>query len=314
MLVITTLTPNPSVDRTLKVERIRFNEILRTDDSHIDWGGKGFNVSRALRILREESRAIAWVGGSTGKMLEDGLQRLGVDTDFIWIDEETRSNIVALENTGEWYIRLNEIGPHVPADALNEMFDKARQLAKPNTIWVVSGSLPQAVPDDFYAQLISLLNENGVRVFFDANGEPLRQGLLQSPFLVKPDIAEAEAYLGFPLKNYDDAKRAALAFLRTGVQHVALSVSEIGLLLATQNEMVLAKPPRMPQKNVTIGGDAIMAGLVYGFAKEMDLFEIARLGATFGAATVQKGSIASVTQASLDALLGKIEVRLINVM
>jgi len=45
--MIITLTPNPSVDRTLHVAQLRFNEVLRAHDVRVDWGGKGFNVSRA---------------------------------------------------------------------------------------------------------------------------------------------------------------------------------------------------------------------------------------------------------------------------
>lgn len=312
--MITTLTPNPSVDRTLLVEKIRFNEVIRTNDGRIDWGGRGFNVSRALRILREESRAIAWVGGSTGKMLEDGLTRLGVHTDLIWVDAETRSNTLILEDEGEWYVRVNEGGPAIPPEAIQAMLDKAAQLAKPNSIWVLAGSLPQAVPENFYAQLIELLNARGVRVFFDASDEPLRLGLQQAPFLVKPGVLEAEAYLGFTIKNYDDAKRAALAFLRTGVKHVGLSLDDMGLLLATQHEMVLATPPRMPVKVATGASDAIMAGVVLGFFREMSLQDIARLGAAFGAATIQKGALSAVRQADVDAMLSRVEVRVINVM
>ncbi len=63
--MIITLTPNPSVDRTLKVKRLFFNEILRTNQARLDWGGgKGFNVSRALRLVDQDSLALAWVGGA----------------------------------------------------------------------------------------------------------------------------------------------------------------------------------------------------------------------------------------------------------
>ena len=57
MQMIITLTPNPSVDRTVQVEKLRFNEVLRTAKARLEWGGKGFNVSRALRIISSARRA-----------------------------------------------------------------------------------------------------------------------------------------------------------------------------------------------------------------------------------------------------------------
>lgn len=312
--MIITLTPNPSVDRTLRVSQLRFNEVLRAHDVRVDWGGKGFNVSRALRILNQETLALAWVGGGTGKMLQHGLNELGIETDFVWVKEDTRINTVAQEESGEWYIRLNEPGPHIPEDAIQALLAKAQAYANENDIWVASGSLPQDVPPDFYAQLIKLLKSKGVKVFFDANDEALKAGLAEAPFLVKPDINEAEHFVGFPILNYEDAKRAVLPFLRLGVKYAALSIGGLGLLLASQQEMMLATPPKVNIRNVTGAGDALMAGLAYGFSKEMPLLEVARLGAAFSTVVVATPSLASVTLADLQAMLPRVDVRTVNVM
>jgi len=312
--MIITLTPNPSVDRTLHVPQLRFNEVLRAHDVRVDWGGKGFNVSRALRILNEETLALAWVGGGTGRMMQHGLNQLGIKTDFVWVEEETRINTVAQEDSGEWYIRLNEPGPHIPEDAIQSLLAKAEAYASKKDIWVAAGSLPQDVPADFYTQLIHLLKNKGVRVFFDANGEALRAGLSDPPFLVNPDITETENYVGFSIHNYEDAKRAVLPFLRLGVEYVALSIDGLGLLLASQQEMMLATPPKVSIRNVTGAGDALMAGMAYGFARGMDLREIARLGAAFSAVAVTTVSLASVKNSDVEAMLPRVEVRTVNVM
>ena len=312
--MIITLTPNPSVDRTLHVPQLRFNEVLRAHDVRVDWGGKGFNVSRALRILNEETLALAWVGGGTGRMVQHGLNQLGIKTDFVWVEDETRINTVAQEDSGEWYIRLNEPGPHIPEDAIQSLLAKAEAYASKKDIWVAAGSLPQDVPADFYTQLIHLLKNKGVRVFFDANGEALRAGLSDPPFLVNPDISETEDFVGFSIHNYDDAKRAVLPFLRLGVEYVALSIDGLGLLLASQQEMMLATPPKVSIRNVTGAGDALMAGMAYGFARGMDLREIARLGAAFSAVAVTTVSLASVKNSDVEAMLPRVEVRTVNVM
>ncbi len=312
--MIITLTPNPSVDRTLHVPQLRFNEVLRAHDVRVDWGGKGFNVSRALRILNEETLALAWVGGGTGRMVQHGLNQLGIKTDFVWVEDDTRINTVAQEDSGEWYIRLNEPGPHIPEVAIQSLLAKSEAYASKNDIWVTAGSLPQDVPADFYTQLIHLLKNKGVRVFFDANGEALRAGLSDPPFLVNPDITETENYVGFSIHNYDDAKRAVLPFLRLGVEYVALSLDGLGLLLASQQEMMLATPPKVSIRNVTGAGDALMAGMAYGFARGMDLREIARLGAAFSAVAVTTESLASVKNSDVEAMLPRVEVRTVNVM
>lgn len=46
--MIITVTPNPSIDRTIAVDDLRAGQVHRATSSRIDPGGKGINVSRAL--------------------------------------------------------------------------------------------------------------------------------------------------------------------------------------------------------------------------------------------------------------------------
>ena len=50
--MIVTLTPNPSVDRTVTLPRLDRGAVLRATESREDPGGKGLNVSRALAANR----------------------------------------------------------------------------------------------------------------------------------------------------------------------------------------------------------------------------------------------------------------------
>src|SRR4051812_32113885 len=112
-MAIYTLTLNPGLDRTLTVPSLHDNAVLRATNSRLDWGGKGFNVSRALKAMGEESVALGIVGGFTGQMLTKGLADLGIATDFVHIDAETRTNTVIQEPHSGRYIKVNEAGPIV---------------------------------------------------------------------------------------------------------------------------------------------------------------------------------------------------------
>ena len=114
-----TVTLNPGLDRTLTVPKLRENTVLRAVESRIDRGGKGFNVTRALHALGVTSVAMGFIGGFTGQMLTAGLTELGIDTDFIEIPGETRTNTVFMEADSGRYYKVNEAGPHVDAVALD---------------------------------------------------------------------------------------------------------------------------------------------------------------------------------------------------
>ena len=312
--MIITLTPNPSVDRTLVVDRLKFNEILRAAPAQLDWGGKGLNISRGLNVLGQPSLALAWVGGGAGKMLEDGLNKLGIKTDFVWVDGETRTNTVVQEESNDWYMLVNETGPHVPAGAIDEMIAKANKYANPGDIWVVAGSLPPGVPEDFYANLIRMLKAKGVHVIFDATAAPFKLGIKEIPWLLYPEVTEAERLVGFEIKNFDMAKRAAMNFLQQGIEYVVLMLENGGVLISSKSLMVMASPLKVPLCRVTGARGALLAGFVDGFVRQLPLDEIARRAAAFRAAYISNKDYSTIQRENFMELIPKVEIRSIPIL
>ena len=104
--MIYTITLNPAVDRELTVPAIEFDKVLRAQRWQVDFGGKGFNVSRTLMALGSPSTALGLAGGRSGEMLRDGLEDLGIATDFVWVPAETRTNISIVTNDHDRYIKV----------------------------------------------------------------------------------------------------------------------------------------------------------------------------------------------------------------
>jgi len=312
--MIYTLTPNPSIDRSLTIPEIRFNSVLRSHKVRLDWGGKGFNVSRSLQQFGIDSLAMAWVGGGGGKMLADGLQRMGIQTDFVWVDEETRTNTMIIEAESGWHVKVNEPGPPISKSDVDQLFQKVEGYAKKGDLWILSGSLPPDVPDTFYADLIQLLKTRGAKVILDASGTPLRLGCQEAPFLVKINIPEASQLVGFSIEQAEDAKRAALPFLRMGVTVFGLTMGDAGLLLATQKEMVHASAPRIHVRNAAGSGDSLLAGLIYAQGQGMDLVGAARWAVATGSASVETEGVSEFDIQRVKQLLEEIDSKIINVM
>jgi len=70
-LVIITLTANPSIDRTLMVERVERGRVIRAGAAQVDAGGNGVNVSRALVKNGYQTLAVLPSGGAEGAQLEE---------------------------------------------------------------------------------------------------------------------------------------------------------------------------------------------------------------------------------------------------
>jgi 1-phosphofructokinase family hexose kinase len=194
--MIYTLTLNPAIDRELTVPGIEFDSVLRACESRVDFGGKGFNVSRLLMSMGEPSIAVGFLGGNAGELLQKGLQSLGIGTYFVWVAGETRTNVSIVTQSHDHYIKVNEKGPQVNLDKQQELLDKIDSLAKVGDWWVLSGSLSPGIADDFYARILNVLNNNNAQTILDTTGESLRLGCAEKPYLVKPNREEARLSLG----------------------------------------------------------------------------------------------------------------------
>ncbi len=312
--MIVTLTPNPSVDRTLTIPEIRFNTVLRSQSLRLDWGGKGFNVSRCLMAMGVETVAMAWLGGGSGKMIADGLEKLGIKTEIIWVEEETRTSTQILEESGSWYVKVNEPGPVISAEAIAQLMQQVDEYARKGDIWVLSGSLPPDVPLDFYAALIVRLKNRGVKVFLDSSDEALKHGVESAPFLLKINADEVGDLISSKIEDQSDAKRAVLPFLRRGIQYVALTLGDMGMLLASQKEMVMASPPEVTVRNVTGAGDATMAGLIYALQNNLPIVDVARWAVAAGTTSVMFTGVSEMPMSSVKEIYEKVESKIVNVM
>lgn len=293
------VTLNPGLDRTLTVPEIRYNEVLRATESRLDWGGKGFNVSRALAALGVESTAMGFVGGAVGGMLESGLHELGIETDFLPLAGETRTNTVVAEAGSGRYIKVNEPGPTVNAEAVEALYARVGLSATEGSLWALCGSLPPGAPADVYAKLIALIQGGGGRVFLDASGIALHDGCAAMPYLVKPNAEEAAEFSGVEVTSIEDAQRAVNAFRLAGAQTVALSLGAAGLLYACDGEVVRARPPQLKVRTVVGVGDALLAGLIYATRLGLGCAASARWGVAAGtAAAIGEG----VSVGSMDAV------------
>ena len=111
--MIYTITLNPALDKEYIVPKLSTNKVLRSSSIQTDYGGKGFNVSRMLASFGTASIAVGFIGGASGEILRDGLEGMGIRTDFVEVSGETRTNVSVVSSVDEQYIKVNETGAHI---------------------------------------------------------------------------------------------------------------------------------------------------------------------------------------------------------
>ena len=312
--MIYTLTLNPAVDRELTVLEVKFDSVLRASQSRVDFGGKGFNVSRLLKNMGVVSTAVGFLGGLAGEFLQDGLRNLGIGTDFVLITGETRTNVSVVTQSHDHYIKVNEKGPLVDAAKQQELLDKIDSLAKRGEWWVLAGSMPPGVADDFYARVVNVLNKHGAQAVLDTTGAALRLGCIEKPYLVKPNAEEAQALTGLPVDNTTEIAAAAAELRRMGAQNVVISMGKAGALLQTAEGTWLTHSPKIQEKNPIGAGDSMVGGLVWALSQGIPLREALGWGVASGAATASLSGTEVGTRPLIEELFGQVRFERLEVV
>jgi 1-phosphofructokinase family hexose kinase len=305
--MIYTLTLNPAVDRELTVPAMEFDSVLRATEARVDFGGKGFNVSRLLRGMEASSTAVGFLGGRAGVLLEDGLLSLGIGTDFVWVPGETRTNVSIVTQSHDHYLKANEKGPLVDDAKQQELLGKIDSLAKPGDWWVLAGSLPPGVIDDFYARVVHVLNRHEAYAILDTSGESLRMGCAEKPYLVKPNAEEAHTLTGLPMDTHSEIAAGAAEIRRLGAQNVVVSMGKAGALLHTSEGTWLTHTPKIKEKNPIGAGDSMVGGLVWALTQGIALKEALGWGVASGAATASLPGTEVGSRPLIEELFSQVE-------
>ena len=283
--MIYTLTLNPAVDLELSIDDFQFDRVTRAVKSRMDCGGKGFNVSRMLANLKTPSVAMGFVGGKSGERLEQTLRSLDIETDFNWIEGETRTNVSIVKADNSQYLKVNEAGPTVTQGDIDALTDKVRLNARPGDWWVLAGSLPPGAPATIYATLTSIIEGAGASVMLDTSGETLRAGCEAKPTIIKPNMEEARelaaSICGEEASDADIAK----AVLAMGPKNLIISMGRDGALLATHDNLKMVKAPVVKERNPIGAGDSMVGGVIWGLSLGQPLIEALQSGIACGAAT-----------------------------
>lgn len=175
--MIVTVTMNPAIDKTVDITRLEKGDLNRIKRVEMDAGGKGVNVSKTIRALGGDSIATGFIGGNSGIIIKNVLSELGITTDFVMVEGETRTNLKVVEEKGD-VTELNEPGPQVSAGQLEELICRLEGYAAKDTLFVLAGSIPAGVPRMFTVRLQSVCTKREPRCFWMRMGScfpsPLR--------------------------------------------------------------------------------------------------------------------------------------------
>lgn len=292
--MIYTVTFNPSLDYVVQVEHFQSDAVNRTSEEHVYPGGKGNNVAVIASNLGMKSRALGFKAGFTGAAMEQMLQEFGCDTDFIALEEGVTRINVKVKSEDEF--EINGQGPRIPEEKIRQLYERLDALGSGDVL-VLSGSIPNTLPDDMYERIMERLAGTDVRIGVDATKDLLMNVLKYHPFLIKPNNHELGEMFGVTLKSDEEIGEYARKLQKMGARNVLVSMAGDGAILVAEDGSVLKQlPPAGEVVNSVGAGDSMVAGFLAGYLKAGSYEEALKLGTAAGSATAFTSWLADADQ------------------
>ena len=281
--MVYTVTLNPALDYVMKLKNLRTDDINRTDGEEIYYGGKGINVSVILTQLDIPNTALGFLGGFTGKKLEEMLKSDGISCDFNYLKSgDTRIN-VKIKSDKE--IDLNACGPEITQEDMQSFLKKLDGI-KDGDYLILAGSIPKTLPDDIYERMLESVSDRKVNCVVDATGDLLKNVLKYRPFLIKPNHHELGDLFSVEIKSDDDIAKYSKKLQEMGAKNVLVSMAKDGAMLTDENGNVHKIGNAKGKLVNSVGcGDSMVAGFTAGYIKTADYSYALRLGSACGNAT-----------------------------
>lgn len=272
--MIVALTPNLSLDRTLRLDRpLVPGQLHRVPEVSVAAGGKGPNLARIVRAFGGETCVAGVVAGHNGAHFRALLAAEGLSGVLEDTAGETRECHILMDGASAHPTEINEAGPAYEADAV------ARLLARlPAGQVAVCGSLaPGTAPDAFAAMLRAL----GSPVV-DSSGAGLQAAIESGAGLIKPNEHELEALTGqgTVASARDLYRRSGVPVLLTRGAHGAAYIGA---------EVLEVQAPVVEVRNPVGSGDSLLGAFLYARQRGEPLEAALRLAVAAGSANALLG-------------------------
>lgn len=291
-----TVTFNPSLDYHVKVPNLKSGAVNRTAQERLAIGGKGINVSLELMELGDETEALGFVAGFTGKAIKDEAENLGLRHDFIEVKGRSRINVKIKSNTET---DINGSGALITAEDVDALRDKLREKLREGDWVIISGSVPNNLDDKVYAHLIDDLRDiKGINFVVDASGDLLLETLRYKPFLIKPNLFELCEI--FNVSTSLDTKQIAeyaRKLQKMGARNVIVSLGSMGALMVTETQQAMYVRAAVGQLVNSVGaGDCMVAGFIHEYIRTGNCFKALNFATAAGSACAFTESLATREQ------------------
>ena len=305
--MITTLTPNPCIDKTVAVEKFDIYKMNRVRVLRTDACGKGINVSLALNGLGVETMTIGFdFTDGHASPLKQSMAAHNIPYEFIDVPGQLRVCTKIFDESLKHTIEVNEYGAPVSAEAGEKLLRLVVDVAKKSDFITLSGSLPKGLDSDFYFRCVQAVKQEvpNCKVVVDAEKQLLLKALEASPFFIKPNIHEFQGTFNCQINSIDELDKAAQDIIRRyGLGLICISMGADGAYIGSPDGAYTCNAVKVDVRSIQGAGDSMVAGICTAVQRGLPLNDILRYGVTASGASISREGSQMCTLEDFQALL-----------
>lgn len=306
--MITVITFNPSIDRMYRVNNINIGEVQRVVSKNATAGGKGLNVAKVCKILKENPLAMGFLGGFNGEFIKNELRKLDIQNKFTKIEQETRNCLNIIEDN-KVSTEFLEKGPIVEKSDLERFENDIEEVLKNTKILVASGSYCENMPIDYYEKIGNICRANNIKFILDTSGEALKIALKSKPYLIKPNIDEIRHLLGMNIESKEEIILSGKKLIEMGAENVCISLGKDGMVYLNEDNVYDVKVPVVKCINTVGSGDSTVAGFSVGILRGYKIENLLKFANACGISNALNMETGFVDLGEIDKYQDLVEVK-----
>lgn len=259
--MIYTLTLNPAFDIFETIESDNVHEADKQEKLVLA-AGKGVNVGRFLHQLGMQVENFVLLGNQNAIHYLSSLHRQGLHVRPVFIEGRVRENIKRNDLRQSTFLEFNETGPYVDELSLKTLFSEIDALVAKGDMFIVSGSLPLGINEDWLTCFFRAIIGKGGRLIVDMGGQVLKNIDLNDIYLIKPNRHEfIDLFSGQELNTDVEMIAYARELIGKGLKALLVSLDKDGVFYIDGDNCFKARMDVEKIVNTTGAGDALVAAM-----------------------------------------------------
>ena len=299
---------NPTIDKTVYVEKFVFGGTNRVVQSKEQGGGKALNVSLLLKHLDIPVYAVGFIGYGNSNPIIAAFDE--IPNAFIEVADPSRVNLKVVDQSNFTTTEINEKGPEISTPMLAAFDAELYRLITKDDILILTGALPPGIAENYYAKLVETLP---CKVVVDASGGALRYAAKAKPYLIKPNTEELSHLTGKTYETLPEIIKDAHALVQDGIEICVVSMGKDGALIVNKDEAYVASAV-VENPDSTVGaGDSMLGGILSVLTTGGNIKDALCWGTAASAATIILPGTDMAQRDGIEAMLPKVNINKIEV-